>query len=193
MHMQAHTHTQDTHTQHAHTHNTTQCNTMQHNATQHNTHAHSTHTHTLLLGITMWSIRHIKVCSLVLASPRSLQTPASKASMIKQPTSTAMPAFFGSFFPSTSLWHVYSETCIHQSQSAFHTLLCLVTSLQFCKACLIWQLKLSRIQFLIYILIVLVEQIISNLKFDWKVCVSGGGGGGTCERERETKRERQRE
>ena len=151
-HASTHTHT---HTTHTHIHNTTHTHTQHtrthtfttqhiHNTTQHNTtHTHiHVHTHIHIQPdsspgnhYVMWSIRHIKLCSLVLASPRSLLTPVSKASTIKHPTSTAMPAFvFCSLFSSTSSWHVYSETCIYPLQiiylALFFMLLYFITVLR---------------------------------------------------------------
>ena len=59
--------------------------------------------------------------------------------------------FYFYFLPSTSLWGIYSVTCVHPLQYTFHSLSRSFTSLQFYEAFLIWQLKLNRIQFLTYL------------------------------------------
>ena len=55
--------------------------------------------------------------------------------------------FFFFFLPSTSLWGIYSVTCVRPLQYTLHSLSRSFTSFQFYKAFLFWQLKLSRIQF----------------------------------------------
>ena len=116
---------------------------------------------------------------------------------MKHEQSFSSSSFCFCFLPSTSLLGIYSEICIHPYSLSF-MLLYIITGLQGISY-LTTEAEQDPLLDIKIILIInciiicaytVIEQIISNMKHDWQVCVCvcvcGGGWVGGLERERES-------